>query len=294
MAAQWPLILFTLFMCLTGGTLAVQGIMGVQGKAKEAQMPSLILAFVSLVVGGIAVFMHLQHWERIFNGFGHITSGITQELIAVVVVFVMMVITFVFLRKAKDGQDVPKWVWVLDIVIGFALAVVVSTSYMMPARPNWCTPLLYCYYLAQTFLLGTLAVLTVAAVKKAAEGIEPLAKYTMIAGIINLVVIVAYVIYIANVKFSDVGYHIDPTDPTKALVDPSAGLSMIMGGELALAFWGGAIILGSIVPIVLGFLGKRNEQVALPAAGLVCALVGGVAWRYILYILGYSIFIFYV
>ena len=42
------------------------------------------MSCVLLAVAGIAVFFHLQHWERIFNGFGHITSGITQELIAIV------------------------------------------------------------------------------------------------------------------------------------------------------------------------------------------------------------------
>jgi len=290
MAIQWPLILFTLFLCLSGGTLAIEGVLGIQGKGEELRMPSLVASFVFLVIGGIAVFTHLQHWENIFNGFGHITSGITQEFIAIIVIFVAMVITFVMLRKEAET---PKWVWVLDVVVGFGLAVVMATSYMMPARPNWDTPLLYLYYLCQTFLLGTLTVLAVAALKKASDSIEPLAKFALIAGIVQALVLVAYAVYIANVGFSDVGYHIDPTDPTKALVDPSAGIAAILSGNLALAFWGGALVLGAVVPAVAGFLGKRNGQAALPIAALVCAVIGGIAWRYILYAVGYSIFVFY-
>ena len=47
-------------------------------------MPAWVVSAVLLAAGGIAVFFHLEHWERIFNGFGHITSGITQELIGCV------------------------------------------------------------------------------------------------------------------------------------------------------------------------------------------------------------------
>ncbi len=36
--------------------------------------------------------MHLQHWERIFNGFGHITSGITLEFIGVIVFMICLAV----------------------------------------------------------------------------------------------------------------------------------------------------------------------------------------------------------
>ena len=62
-----------------------------------------------LAAGGIAVFFHLEHWERIFNGFGHLTSGITQELIAIVVLAVVAVVYLVYLRRGDDGAKVPTW-----------------------------------------------------------------------------------------------------------------------------------------------------------------------------------------
>ena len=67
MNPEWPLILFTFFLCLSGGILGAQGLLTVLGKGKKMQNVALIAALATLVIGGICVFMHLQHWERIFN-----------------------------------------------------------------------------------------------------------------------------------------------------------------------------------------------------------------------------------
>ena len=87
MELQWPLILFTTLLAWAAGLFAAQCLWALRGKGGRAQMPALITSAALLVVGGIAVFFHLAHWERIFNGFGHLTSGITQELIAIIVLF---------------------------------------------------------------------------------------------------------------------------------------------------------------------------------------------------------------
>ena len=81
MELQWPLILFTTLTAWGCGVLGGAGALALKGAGKKSQQLLAILSCVLLAVGGICVFFHLQHWERIFNGFGHITSGITQELI---------------------------------------------------------------------------------------------------------------------------------------------------------------------------------------------------------------------
>ena len=75
MNPEWPLILFTFFLCLSGGILGAQGLLTVLGKGKKMQNVALIAALATLVIGGICVFMHLQHWERIFNAFGALLAG---------------------------------------------------------------------------------------------------------------------------------------------------------------------------------------------------------------------------
>ena len=86
MELQWPLILFTTFVAWSAGLFGAQGAAALAGEGRRAQMPALIGSAALLAVGGVAVFFHLEHFERIFNGFGNPTSGITQELVCVVVV----------------------------------------------------------------------------------------------------------------------------------------------------------------------------------------------------------------
>ena len=70
MELQWPLIIFTTLLAWSCGVFATQGVLALKGEGKEIQLPALITSVVLLAVSGIAVFFHLQHWERIFNGFG--------------------------------------------------------------------------------------------------------------------------------------------------------------------------------------------------------------------------------
>ena len=137
MELQWPLILFTTLLAWAAGLFAAQCVWALRGKGARAQMPALITSAVLLVVGGIAVFFHLEHWERIFNGFGHMTSGITQELIAIVVLAVVMVVYFVYLRRGGDEAKVPTWLSIVGIVVAAILVIVMGHSYMMASLPAW-------------------------------------------------------------------------------------------------------------------------------------------------------------
>ena len=95
MELQWPLILFTTLVAWSAGVFGTQAVLALRGEAPKAQLSCWITAAVLLAAGGIAVFFHLEHFERIFNGFGHLTSGITQELIAIVVLAVALVCAIV-------------------------------------------------------------------------------------------------------------------------------------------------------------------------------------------------------
>ena len=118
MELQWPLILFTTFVAWSAGLFGAQGAAALAGEGRRAQMPALIGSAALLAVGGVAVFFHLEHFERIFNGFGNPTSGITQELVCVVVVGALMVVAFVVLRRAAGGDEapaLPKWLAALTV-----------------------------------------------------------------------------------------------------------------------------------------------------------------------------------
>ena len=154
MELQWPLIVFTTLVAWSAGLFGTQALMAAFGVGKKAQVPAWIASAVLLAVGGIAVFFHLEHWERIFNGFGHLTSGITQELIAIVVLAAVAVAYLVMLRKSDDGASVPKWLAWLSVALSVALVAVMAHSYTMAARPAWDSVLWILYVLGNACVLG--------------------------------------------------------------------------------------------------------------------------------------------
>ena len=152
MDLQWPLILFTTLVAWSAGVFGTQAVLALRGEAPKAQLSCWITAAVLLAAGGIAVFFHLEHFERIFNGFGHLTSGITQELIAIVVLAVAAIVYLVYLRR--DEGKVPAWLAVLSIALAAVLVVVMAHSYMMSARPAWDSVLWIFYVLGNACVLG--------------------------------------------------------------------------------------------------------------------------------------------
>jgi anaerobic dimethyl sulfoxide reductase subunit C (anchor subunit) len=285
-------MIFTLFICLGAGTFGVAGLLAGRGKASEIQMPATVTALVAIIIGGIASFLHLQHWDRIFNGFGHLTSGITQELIGIVVFVVFAVIYLILARREK----IPAWAGWLALVISVALVVVMSLSYSMAARPVWNSPLLWLYYLSNALLFGSLVTALLCALKKISGGFVML---PVLAGaVLTLVAAIGYAVYVPSVasSFTSVGNYFDPTHPTKVMADPQGVLSGFLFGEQALLFWGGVIIAGAVLPLIISLLArgrKSTPYLACMALACVCALVGGLCFRVMFYALGFSVFVFY-
>ena len=295
MELQWPLIIFTTLLAWACGVFAAQGALALKGEGKEIQLPALIASVVLLAVSGIAVFFHLQHWERIFNGFGHITSGITQELIAIVVFAVIAVVYFAMLRKSEDGGTVPQWLAVAAIAISVALAVVSAHSYMMAARPAWDTAAWPLAMLLAGGAAGALTVMAMLAAKGGESALGGLAAVVLAAASAVASVAMVAVWQASAGSFADVGYHFDPTTPTSPLVDAAAETN-VLSGELAPLVWLGVIVVGALAPLACAILAQRKggkSWLALGAAGAACAVVGAVCLRVVFYELGLSVFMFY-
>ena len=295
MELQWPLILFTTLVAWSAGTFGAQAVLALKGEGREVQVPAVVASVVLLALSGIAVFFHLQHWERIFNGFGHITSGITQELIAIVVFVVVAVVYFAMLRKSDDGGTVPAWLAVVAIVISAVLALVCAHSYMMAARPAWDTVVWLLVELGEAAALGTLTVMVLLALK---GGESKLGGLAAVAGSVASAVLSVALVAVWQASagsFANVGYHFDPTTPTSPLLDVAAETN-VLSGELAPLVWLGIVIVGALAPIACAALAHKKggkSWMALGAAGVVCALIGCVCLRVVFYELGLSVFMFY-
>ncbi len=289
MELQWPLILFTTFVAWCAGLFGAQAVAALRGEAKNSQMTSWIVAAVLLVIGGISVFLHLEHWERIFNGFGHITSGITQELICIVILAIAAVVYLVMLRKSGEG-NVPAWCAICAIIASALLVIVMAHSYVMSARPAWDSMLQIGSLLGAALIMGPLTLGFVMALK--GDDTAPLAKIALIAVVVGTVLIAAYAFAVqaSGDSFTNVGYYFDPTHPTYGMEDAAA----IVASQLPF-LWVGGVIVGAVLPLVCVFIAMRKSQLwmACGAVGALCAAAGAICMRVAFYVAGISVFMFY-
>ena len=299
MELQWPLILFTTLVAWSAGLFGTQALMAVFGVGKRAQVPAWVCSAVLLAAGGIAVFFHLEHWERIFNGFGHLTSGITQELIAIVVLAVVAVAYLVLMRKSEDGASAPKWLAWLSVALSAILVAVMAHSYTMAARPAWDSVLWILYVLGNACVLGPATFLLVLAAggpgdqpaDRAADAGAPAGLTALAGAAANALATLAFAAFLqlSAGSFADVGLYFDPTHPTKAMADAAATVA-----SQAPLLWLGAVAVGAFVPLAAAFMGRRTGSWKLWApAAIIAALVGAVCMRVVFYNLGLSVFMFY-
>uniref|UniRef100_UPI0025AF5CBD dimethyl sulfoxide reductase anchor subunit family protein n=2 Tax=Eggerthellaceae TaxID=1643826 RepID=UPI0025AF5CBD len=257
MEMQWPLILFTAFVAWSAGLFGTGSVLAAMGKAKKAQMPMLITSVVLLAIGGIAVFFHLEHWERIFNGFGHLSSGITQELIAIVVLVIVMVAFFVMLRKSADDGTVPAVLGIIGAIAAVALVCVAGASYLMPARPAWDSVTQIFSLLGNALVLGPLTAAFIVSLKDADDEAAraTVAKFATVGAAVNVLTCAIFLAVMAGAgdTLTDVGYYFDPTHPTYGMQD-AAVASPFVGESVASA---GVAIIGSVAALVLAGLGLR-------------------------------------
>ncbi len=331
MEAEWPLILFTFFLCLSGGIAGAQGILTLLGKGKKMQMASLVASLIALAIGGISVLFHLQHATRIFNGFAAVfsgnelgVSGITLELWGCVAMFIALLLYFLFMRRSENGVG-PKWCAVVIIVVGVALPVVTGDSYLMGSRPAWNTILLLLYYLTNTVLMGAASSLIIFVVckkfadkklfkfleklgsceaeseeKEDAEVKSFLIKAVIVGAAAQFVVLIAYAIYIFTTGDSysaDIQYYFDPTLPDVHMVDRVGTAASVLAGSLSPLFYGAVILIGTVGPAVLMYLMRKLEDLkkllTYASISMITVVIGGICWRVILYWVALSAFAFY-
>jgi DMSO reductase anchor subunit len=293
MEIQWPLALFTLAVCAASGMFALQGVLVLRGEGRRAYLPALAVEFALVVIGGIASFFHLEHWSRIFNGFGHLSSVITHEMIGLVILVAAIFTFFVVNRRESEGADLPKWLGVVAIVVGALMVFISANAYNMPARPVWGGFGTFFYYFAGAFLTGSALLWTVMAIKDEDAASALLAKLTFVAGIVAAIAVAVFAFTASQAQgFSEIPYYFDPVTPT---IDPPSAaqvVSSVLYGGSAWLYWGVALGIGSVVAAVLGFMGtkKASDTKIIAASAAACALVGGLAFRAVFFMLGVSVF----
>ena len=289
MELQWPLILFTTFVAWSAGLFGTQALLASGGHAKRSQLPAWIASAALLAVGGVAVFFHLEHWERIFNGFGHLTSGITQEFVAIVVLAAVAVAYLVAMRRSDDGATAPKWLCWAAVAVCVILVAAMAHSYTMAARPAWDSALWIAYVIGNACVLGPCTMALVMAV--CGDEVAPVGLPALAGAALAALTAVAFAAFLqaSGGPFAEVGYYFDPTRPTAGMADAASAVA-----AQAPLLWAGAVAVGGALPLVAAFMGRKSGNWKLwgPVA-IVCALIGAVCLRVVFYELGLSVFMFY-
>lgn len=289
MEIQWPLILFVAFCAASAGTFASQALLALKKEGAAIQLPALIISVALLAVGGVAVLFHLAQPLHIFNGFGNPTSGITQELVAIVALAIVMVVYFVMIRQ-HDGQ-VPAWVAVLAVVLSLGLDVVCAHSYMMASIPAWDSALQMLSVVGASCAVGPAVVAAIAGLR--GEPVNFAALLAVAGTVMGLVTTVAYVIDLSSTGGSLVAMgttYIDPTNPTAPMFDAEAvtlSLPEVMPAVVVSVIASAAAVVGAAIGKARGNWKVWGIVVAL------CAFVAACALRVAFYGLGATVYSFY-
>ena len=288
MHIEWTLIIFTTLIAWSAGLFASQAILAFKGKAKDSQMLSWVISAVLLIIGGIAVFFHLQHWERIFNGFGHLSSGITQEFIGIVILGIVALLYLIMMRKSEDGKSTPKWLCIVAVIVCAALVCITAHSYMMTARPAWDSLMWLLFMIGSACSLGPITLALIMAIKN--DSLNLIGMLALIGSLIGLVGCVAYAIQLQIVpsSFVNIPYHFDSTNPTKPLVDVAASVAAAMP-----LIWGVGVLLGGILPAIMVFLAKKKGESKnwkiFAGVAIISAFAGTIALKVCFFQIGYSV-----
>lgn len=291
-----PLVLFSFFLSVSSGIFFAQGLVTFRGlSSKKYQMVTVVAALVSMVVGGIAVFTHLQHWERIFNGFGHLSSPITIELIGVVVFVVVLAAFFLIFFRTEDGIS-PRWSGWLGMIMGVLLMVIVGESYILASTPVWNSNL-WIVFLACTCvaIAGPVMIIQGYFVKENTEQIVALGKKLSLIGILLLIVSVfACAIYMSTLgDFGELGYYFDPTLPDIAMADTAAATNVFTGDQ-AVVFWIAVVACGLVLPLVCIILMMKQKKLKTVMILAIVALAGicccAISFRIIFFLTAVHIF----
>jgi formate-dependent nitrite reductase membrane component NrfD len=166
------------------------------------------------------------------------------------------------LGKVRDLSSPKIVVGLLGGFMGFFLAAYPGVLLGATARPLWINAhTLGALFLAVGASSGAAAMALVLAAlrRRSRDSMARLTTTTVLALLLQLLAIIGFV------------WSIHSSGSTPAL----NALALITSGQYSMLFWGGAIVAGSVLPILLGLVAMKRPSVGLTAVVSVLVLVGG-------------------
>lgn len=250
MEIQWPLALFTLLTSMGGCLFLFVGINEFTRKSSVSGFVPAIVALVLAVIGGLCSVAHLAHVDRMLNALSHPTSGIFVEAVLIGLLAVAVIVYLVCVKREIAGGI--KASAVCGMVFGVALSFMAGHSYIMAAIDTWNTMLLPTGYLLTALPMGSSLYWALAGREEAAS--KFMGVCTLVCGVLGFLGAAAYA----------------------AVAGAFSGESMMLAV--------GALVLAGVVPAVIGALGTKTASPALPWVAFVCAVIGALCYRVMMWV----------
>lgn len=266
MSQELSLIAFTCFSCLAAGIFLAVTAAQVKEFPEQPLFWASVASFICLAIGGAAAIANLGHPEMVLGALGHPTSGIFLELVSSGF-FGILLIIYLVARWRGASDSVLKWTTYLGAFAAFLLLFALGRNFIMEWRPAWNT-----YTLALPFIgwgIGcagyTLAYLSGFDEEQQRTPMQP----AIWGSVIALTCTAAYFIAL----------WISPNE------EAGAAFGNSIAGPYATVLWGGVVICGVCVPIIVSLITKAKRSVP----NIICAaltLVGAASFQWLLFQLG--------
>lgn len=200
MISEFPLFLYTTLAGIVAGAYVVNAFSPLAADRKRPWLFSLI-CLAMLAIGGVGLFFHLGHPERILNAFRNPGAGITQEGFTTILFGICVFADFV-LALAK--RPVPRWFQVLAAVLGVAMTVTMGLAYYaFIGTPAWNGPATVPFFIVGDLAMGAGFFLLF---KSEAVGERGFLAYDVAVEALTAVVLVAVAAQFAGAGYSPVPF----------------------------------------------------------------------------------------
>ncbi len=260
MDIQWPLVLFTLFAGSAGGAMVLLCFAELFNFGRKVGRYACYVIAVLLVIGGICSIFHLAqraHIMSVLTNLGSL-SGVSLELIGLMVCFVLIVIYWLFCREGQNAT-VRRVFGILCGIAGIVFCWIQGDSYVIAARPFWDTLLLPFGYWASGIACGGVVFCALLVfMKEEAAHIKRMCVIVLVELVIQLVAYLVFGIFVG----------------TDALV------------ENAILFWGCEIVVGCCITAACVIAVWRGANTKFMYVALIAVIIGAIVFRCMMWVLG--------
>lgn len=256
MQIEWSLPLFTVIAGTGASVLVFAGLSEFLKPNKKARMFAAVAAMLLLVVGGIVSVFHLGNPANFMAAATMIFSGspISMELLFLGLCVIAAIIYAIMANREGVALKV---LGAIAIVVGVLFAYFSGHGYeVIAVKDAWATPLLTFSYTFSALTMGGFLFLSIQAVIK--DETDSVKRMGLIVLIVTALQAIVYIAYGATVSL----------------------------GDYAVLFWGVVVVCGGLASAVAAFLVFSKRIAAMAYAGLVVAVVGAIAFRALMWVLG--------